>query len=43
MRPEIMADFSNESNVKVSNVQIFTSTSSTPLGVVFNFNLYDLR
>jgi len=36
MRPEIIADFSIEINVKVSNVQNFTSTSHTPLGVVFN-------
>jgi len=33
-RPEIIADFSTASNVKASNVQNFTSTSHTPLGVV---------
>ena len=36
MRPDVIADFPIASNVNVSNVQNFTSTSHTPLGVVFN-------
>jgi hypothetical protein len=43
MRPEITAGFSFESNVNVSNVPNFTSTSHTTLGIVFNFNIYDFR